>query len=81
MDIRSELASDGADENGGVTGYMCLIAWQHEAGCASHGVKVYPSLDALKRHHTMWEECGVVEVELRARAVVAPQQLGHPIKA
>ena len=72
---RDELASDGADETGAVRGFMCLIDWQHEVGFAVDGNKVYPSLKNLQEHHPMWAECGVVEVQLRAVQVVAPQRL------
>lgn len=75
MEDRDHLASDGADESGVVRGFMCLIAWQHEVGHASDGARVYPSLKALKAHHRMWAECGVVEVEMRPVRVVAAQNL------
>jgi hypothetical protein len=80
METRAQTASDGADETGAVTGFMCLIDWQHEIGQASDGNKVYPSLDALKRHHKMWAECGVVEVEVRAKQVIVPQNIPRPAR-
>lgn len=73
--IRDELASDGADASGAVRGFMCLIDWQHEIGHASDGNKIYPSLEALKRHHGAWKSCGVVEVTVRAKQIVEPQDL------
>jgi hypothetical protein len=59
---------------GGLTvrGYMCLIDWECEIGHNPHGNKVYPSLHALQGDHTMWKDCGVVEVEVRAVRLVAP---------
>jgi hypothetical protein len=68
----------GEDKNGSeriVTGYMCLIDWQHELGEASGGTLVYASLEDLKRNHAMWESCGVAEVEVRLKAEVVPQNL------
>ncbi len=56
-----------------VRGYMCAIDWEHEIGNASDGNKVYPSVEALKKHHTMWEECGIVEVEVTVISTIAPQ--------
>lgn len=58
-----------------VTGYMCEIDWRHELGEASGGNKVYGSLNDLKHHHTCWEECGVVEVEVRKVKVVSESTL------
>jgi hypothetical protein len=56
-----------------VKGYMCAIDWQHEIGNARDGNKVYPSLEALKEAHPMYEECGVVEVEVRiTQTVIEP---------
>jgi hypothetical protein len=53
-----------------VVGYMCQIDWDHELGNASDGNTVYPSIEALKRGHECWEECGIVEVEVRCTKVV-----------
>lgn len=44
--------------------YMCMIDWQHELGEAAGGTLVYASLNDLKKHHTCWEECGVVKVKV-----------------
>lgn len=63
-----------------VVGYMCMIDWEHELGNAHDGNKVYPSIEALKEHHPMWAECGIVEVEVRFRREVVPQDFeqSHP---
>lgn len=45
-----------------VTGYMCMIDWDYELGNAPDGNKIYPSIEALKKEHSCWEECGIVEV-------------------
>jgi hypothetical protein len=57
-----------------VRGFMCAIDWQHEIGNAADGNKVYPSVAALKKEHTMWEECGIVEVEVSVISTIAEPQ-------
>jgi hypothetical protein len=57
-----------------VTMYMCAIAWEYEIGNAPRGTKLYPSLAALKDAHPMWEECGIVEVEVSILGTVATPQ-------
>lgn len=63
-----------ANEDGSVTGYMCLIDWECEIGSASGGNRVFPSIDDLKKSHTCWEGCGIVEVEVRFKRVVVPSR-------
>lgn len=48
----------------GVIGYMCTIDYEYELGRASGGNTIYPTLEDLKKHHSMWNECGVVEVKV-----------------
>lgn len=55
-----------------VRGFMCRIDFDHELGYASEGNRVYPSIDALKKRHEMWKECGIVEVEVRLVKIVEP---------
>lgn len=47
-----------------VKGFVCEIAWDHELGEDNQGTTIYPSVETLKRHHAIWEECGIVEVEV-----------------
>lgn len=54
--------------------YMCAIDWQCEIGHARDGNRVYPSVAALKEAHPMWEECGIVEVEVTVLGTIAPPQ-------
>lgn len=54
--------------------YMCAIAWQYEIGHAPKGQQIYPSVAALKEAHPMWEECGIVEVEVTVLGTIAPPQ-------
>lgn len=55
--------------------YMCMIDYEEELGHASDGVRVYPSLNALKEHHICWEECGIVEVEVKFKKIIVDQNL------
>ena len=45
--------------------YIDGIDWQHHVDDDSHGVKIYPSIKALKADsgHDL-SECGIVEIEL-----------------
>lgn len=47
-----------------VIGYMCKIDWECELGSNHYGNTVYPSIETLKQDHEMWEDCGIVEVEV-----------------
>jgi hypothetical protein len=53
-----------------VIGYMCATDWRYEIGSAADGNRVYPSVDALKRELNCWEECGIVEVEVKIKATI-----------
>lgn len=48
-------------------GYMCAIDFDHEAGDGGdiYGVRVYPSMKALKAAHKCWRACGIVEVDIK----------------
>ncbi len=52
--------------------YVCGVDWQHEIGEASD-VIMYPSVESLKKHRTCWEECGIVELEVKLTKWVEPQ--------
>ena len=56
-------------------GYMCTIDFEDELGRASGGNIVYPSIKDLKEHHTCWEECGIVEVEVSFVKTIVEQNL------
>lgn len=55
--------------------YVCGVDWQHEIGeeMAKPDVVVYPSVESLKKHVSCWEECGIVELELKVIKWVEPQ--------
>lgn len=44
--------------------YLCGIAFQHELGETSE-INIYDSLEELKKGHICWEECGIVEIEIK----------------
>lgn len=66
------VRSSWAEEDGSVIGYMCYIDWEYEVGGASGGSTVYPSVEDLKRHHTCWAGCGIVEVRVLFNKVIVP---------
>jgi len=49
-------------------GYMCQIAYDHEAGETT--VKVYHSIDALRAAHPACDECGIVRVNISLAEIV-----------
>jgi nickel-dependent lactate racemase len=59
--------------------YVCGIDWQHEIG-ECNDVKLYSSIKALKKARQCWEECGIVELEIKVKKWVEPQDLYKSIK-
>lgn len=59
------------------TAYMDGIDWQHHVESDAFGVKVYPSVKALRdgSEHAL-DECGIVEVTMTLNKWVEPQNLG-----
>ena len=55
--------------------YMCAIDWQHELGEVRDYTKVYSTIEDLKRQHTYWAECGIVEVEITLSKWIEDQNL------
>lgn len=48
-----------------ITGYVCSIAWDWEAGGCVLGMIIYPSLKALKEGHPCWKNCGVTAISMK----------------
>ena len=46
------------------TGYMCNTDYEIELGSALGGIKVYSSIEDLKKSKKCWSDCGIVEVEI-----------------
>jgi hypothetical protein len=63
-----------AEDDGTVTGYMCLTDWECEIGAASGGTKVYPSINDIKRNRKCVDGCGIVEVSVAFKRVVQPNR-------
>jgi hypothetical protein len=59
-----------AESDGSVIGYMCATDWECELGSASGGNVIFPSLDDAKARLRCATGCGIVEVEVRYRALV-----------
>lgn len=55
--------------------YVCGVDWQHEIGEGPNDVKLYSSLEVLKKERTCWKECGIVELDIRVKRWVEPQDL------
>lgn len=48
-----------------IYGYLCGVDFQHEAGESSDYPLLYNSPEALKKDRVCWEQCGIVQVELK----------------
>jgi hypothetical protein len=57
--------------------YLCGTDFQHHLLCDSSGTTVYPSVAALRRNKTCLDECGIVEIEIKVRRWVQPQNMPH----
>ena len=66
-----------SDEGRTVRCFMDGIDWQHHLDADSHGTRLYPSEETLRRHAKCIETggCGVVEVEVRFIRWVEEQDL------
>jgi hypothetical protein len=54
--------------------YVCGVDFQHEIG-ECNDVKLFSSIKALKKARTCWKECGIVELEIKIKKWVEPQNL------
>lgn len=54
--------------------YVCGVDWQEEIG-ECNDVKLYSSIEALKKARQCWQECGIVEIEITVKKWVEPQKL------
>lgn len=59
-----------------VVGYMCLVDFKWEIGMAEGGNTVFPSIENCRDVRKCTDQCGIVEVEVRARKIVQePKEL------
>ena len=71
-EVTDAVPAMNAGPDGSVTGYMCLTDWECEIGAASGGERVYPSIDDLLWHRRCAKSCGIVEVSVSFKRIVAP---------
>jgi len=69
------------DEDGSVTGYMCMTDFDCELGIASDGVHIFPSKEDCAMYRPCTAECGIVEVKITGLCVVQKPVDYHNIKA
>lgn len=55
--------------------YIDGIDYQHHLLGASHGTRVFPTIASIKEHRSCVVECGIIEIEIRVRRWVQPQNL------
>ncbi len=60
------------------TAYMCGVDFQLHLGEDSWPVKTYASVEELKAARRCWTQCGLVEVEVRVKSRVEPQDFSAP---
>jgi hypothetical protein len=56
--------------------YMCGVDWQHHTLCDPRGVVVYGSEEIIEEQRRCLAECGLVEIEMKVRRWVRPQNIG-----
>lgn len=54
--------------------YVCGTDFDYEIGVADD-VTLYSSIKALKKGRQCWKECGIVELEIKIKKWVEPQNL------
>lgn len=57
-------------ENKGKIGYLCSTDYEFELESAAGGVKIFSSINDLKKNRKCWEECGIIEVEIVQKKVI-----------
>lgn len=59
------------------TVYLCGVDWQHELLMVSSGTTVYPTVEDIQEALKCTDQCGIVEVEIRFKRWILPQNIGH----
>lgn len=54
--------------------YMCGVDWRHEAYAIP--AMIYPSEKSLRRSRECVSQCGIVEIEMRFKRWVQPEDFG-----
>lgn len=55
--------------------YIDGVDWQHHLLADGRGTKVFPSVEDIEIHKSCVGECGIIEVEIRVRRWVKPQNM------
>ena len=63
----------------GKKSYVCGVDWQHEIG-ECNDVTLYSSIKALKKARSCWPQCGIVELEIKVKKWVEPQDFSKTIE-
>lgn len=63
-----------------VVGYMDMVDFDHELGCALGGNTVYPSADDLRDNRRCHPQCGIVKVAVQFLEVIQEQNLDAEIE-
>lgn len=56
--------------NDPIRAFMCKIDWEDERFAPYDGNKLYGSVESLKREHSCWERCGIVEVTVSFSRII-----------
>jgi hypothetical protein len=62
------------DERTIVEGYMCMVDFYCELGCASDGNEIYPCEETLRRNRKCVNQCGIVKVAVVAIEIVQEEK-------
>lgn len=68
--ILSEVVVTLPEDLDPTVGYMCKTDYDDEMGYASDGVRVFPSLRALKEARKCLDQCGIVKVRIQLLEVI-----------
>ncbi len=52
-------------------GYICGTDI-HDISLGANDVKIYSSIEDLKINRTCWEECGIIELDIKVKYVSQP---------
>jgi hypothetical protein len=55
--------------------YMCGVAWKYYTPHDARGTTVYGSRESLEHNCSCTKRCGILEIEMKVRSWVVPQNL------
>lgn len=74
--MKEKLESCCMAKRNSKTSFVCGVDFQHEIGEGPNDIKLYSSLEVLKKQRTCWRECGIVELDIKIKRWVEPQNIG-----